>query len=138
MTVDAATPLVETSRGSLGAVVENKRVLELPLQTREVFDLIDLTPGAQRMRNSNRAGGGDATIGGGRTRAAGVFIDGVINSRTGIGATITELSTPIDAISEVRVEASAPKPSWAVPPRASSTVPLQHLRAGQARQRRGR
>ena len=108
VTVEATTPLVETSRGSLGAVVENKRVLELPLQTREVFDLIDLTPGAQRMRNSNRAGGGDVTIAGGRTRAAGVFIDGVINSRTGIGATITELSTPIDAISEVRVEASAP------------------------------
>ena len=73
-----------------------------------MFDLIDLTPGAQRMRNSNRAGGGDVTIAGGRTRAAGVFIDGVINSRTGIGATITELSTPIDAISEVRVEANAP------------------------------
>ena len=108
VTVEAATPLVETSRGSLGAVVENKRVMELPLQTREVFDLIDLTPGAQRMRNSNRAGGGDVTIAGGRTRAAGVFIDGVINSRTGIGATITELSTPIDAISEVRVEANAP------------------------------
>ena len=107
VTVEAATPLVETSRGSLGAVVENKRVLELPLQTREVFDLIDLTPGAQRMRNSNRAGGGDVTIAGGRTRAAGVFIDGVVNSRTGIGATITELSTPIDAIQEVRVEANA-------------------------------
>ncbi len=106
--VEAATPLVETSRGSLGAVVENKRVLELPLVNREVFDLLDLTPGAQRMRNSNRAGGGDVTIAGGRTRAAGVFLDGVVNSRTGIGATITELSPPVDAISEVRVEANAP------------------------------
>lgn len=108
VTVEAATPLVETSRGSLAAVVENKRVLELPLVNREVFDLIDLTPGAQRMRNSNRAGGGDVTIAGGRTRSAGVFIDGVVNSRTGIGATITELSPPVDAISEVRVEANAP------------------------------
>ncbi len=108
ITVEAATPLVETSRGSLGATVENKRVLELPLVNREVFDLLDLTPGAQRMRNSNRAGGGDVTIAGGRTRAAGVFLDGVVNSRTGIGATITELSPPVDAIEEVRVEASAP------------------------------
>ncbi len=108
VTVEAASPLVETSRGSLAAVVENKRVLELPLVNREVFDLIDLTPGAQRMRNSNRAGGGDVTIAGGRTRSAGVFLDGVVNSRTGIGATITELSPPVDAISEVRVEANAP------------------------------
>ncbi len=108
VTVEAASPLVETSRGSLAAVVENKRVLELPLVNREVFDLIDLTPGAQRMRNSNRAGGGDVTIAGGRTRSAGVFIDGIVNSRTGIGATITELSPPVDAISEVRVEANAP------------------------------
>ena len=108
VTVEAASPLLETSRGSLAAVVENKRVLELPLVNREVFDLIDLTPGAQRMRNSNRAGGGDVTIAGGRTRSAGVFIDGVVNSRTGIGATITELSPPVDAISEVRVEANAP------------------------------
>ena len=106
--VEAATPLVETTRGSLGATVENKHVLELPLVNREIFDLLDLTPGAQRMRNSNRAGGGDVTIAGGRTRSAGVFIDGVVNSRTGIGATITELSPPIDALNELRVEANAP------------------------------
>ena len=56
------------------------------------------------MRNSNRAGGGDVTIAGGCTRAAGVFIDGVINSRTGIGATIAALDEARREIDPKRIE----------------------------------
>ena len=111
VTVEGVTSLVDTTRGSVGDVIENKRVLELPLNGRQVFDLVALTPGAFRANNSRRGDVdreiADVSISGGRTRSAGVYVDGVINSRTGIGATIPELSTPIDAISEVRVDANA-------------------------------
>lgn len=60
------------------------------------------------MRTVNRADGGDISIAGGRTRSAAVYVDGVINSRTGIGATISEFSPPVDSIQEFRVEANAP------------------------------
>ncbi len=47
------------------------------------------------------------TIAGGHTRAVGLFIDGVSDGHTGIGATIIELRTPVYAIQEVHVEANA-------------------------------
>ncbi len=111
ITVEGVTSLVDTTRGSVGDVIENKRILELPLNGRQVFDLVTLTPGSFRMNQSQRGDTdrdiADVSIAGGRTRSAGVYIDGVINSRTGLGASIPELSTPIDAISEVRVDANA-------------------------------
>jgi hypothetical protein len=109
VSVEAVTPLLETTRGAVGDVVENKRVLEMPLNGRQVFDLVSLTPGSIRMSSSQRAGdSADMSIAGGRTRSAAVYLDGVINSRTGIGATIAELSPPVDSIGEFRVDSSAP------------------------------
>ena len=94
--------IVENLQVEVGSILTYDATLEVGAVT-ETVTVEATTPLVETSR-----GGGDVTIAGGRTRAAGVFIDGVINSRTGIGATITELSTPIDAISEVRVEASAP------------------------------
>jgi hypothetical protein len=109
VSVEAVTPLLETTRGAVGDVVENKRVLEMPLNGRQVFDLVSLTPGSIRMSSSQRAGdSADMTLAGGRTRSAAVYLDGVINSRTGIGATIAELSPPVDSIGEFRVDSNAP------------------------------
>jgi hypothetical protein len=109
VSVEALTPLLETTRGAVGDVVENKRVLEMPLNTRQVFDLVSLTPGSVRMSSSRRAGdSADMSLAGGRTRSAAVYLDGVINSRTGIGATIAELSPPVDSIGEFRVDSNAP------------------------------
>ena len=41
---DAA--LLESTTSDLGKVVDNRRILDLPLNTRNVFTLINLTPGA--------------------------------------------------------------------------------------------
>src|SRR5262245_39534657 len=43
--VNATAPLLETTNGTIGKVVDNKRILELPLNTRNVYSLIFLTPG---------------------------------------------------------------------------------------------
>ncbi|MCX6593700.1 MAG: TonB-dependent receptor [Acidobacteria bacterium] len=43
VTADAA--VVEATTSSVGKVVDNKRILELPLNTRNVYSLVNLTPG---------------------------------------------------------------------------------------------
>src|SRR5437773_4846123 len=43
--VRANAPLLETTSGTIGKVVDNRRILELPLNTRNVYSLIFLTPG---------------------------------------------------------------------------------------------
>ena len=45
VSVHADAALVETTASSVGKVVDNKRILELPLNTRNVYTLINLTPG---------------------------------------------------------------------------------------------
>ncbi len=43
--VAADAPLLETTSSALGRVVDNRRILALPLNTRNVYALVTLTPG---------------------------------------------------------------------------------------------
>ena len=60
ISVEAQTPLIETRSSGIGMVVENERVLELPLNGRQTLDLIYLTgmaaPSGTLERRSRRSG----------------------------------------------------------------------------------
>src|SRR5690606_21469262 len=60
--VTNAAPLLETSRATMGTVIENKQIMDLPLNGRNPFSLANLTPGVS-------TGGSGATpiMGGGRS-----------------------------------------------------------------------
>jgi hypothetical protein len=45
VTIQGDAALVEATTSSIGRVVDNKRILELPLNTRNVYSLVNLTPG---------------------------------------------------------------------------------------------
>src|SRR5437667_3259169 len=45
VSVSADAAVVEATTSSIGKVVDNKRILELPLNTRNVYSLVNLTPG---------------------------------------------------------------------------------------------
>ena len=45
ISVEADAAVVEATSSSVGKVVDNKRILELPLNTRNVYGLVNLTPG---------------------------------------------------------------------------------------------
>lgn len=45
VTIRGDAALVEATTSSIGKVVDNKRILELPLNTRNVYSLVNLTPG---------------------------------------------------------------------------------------------
>jgi len=47
VTVQSSVPLLDAAEGSLGAVVDNAKILNLPLNGRNPFDLVLLTPGTQ-------------------------------------------------------------------------------------------
>ncbi len=52
VTVTAELPLVNTSSPELGRTIENAEITNLPLVNRNVYTLLDITPGVQRNDNS--------------------------------------------------------------------------------------
>ena len=100
VSVSGSAVMVETVSGSIGHVVDNKEILELPLNGRNVFDLVNLTPASFRR-------GGEVSIAGGRTGSAMAMLDGTMNSRGGIAAQNIEMNPPVDIMQEFRVEANS-------------------------------
>ena len=53
VTVDAAAPIVDVTSAGIGTVIENERIVELPLQGRQVTDLILLAGAAVQTGQPN-------------------------------------------------------------------------------------
>jgi hypothetical protein len=105
--VSAATPLVNTSNPELGRTVENEEIVNLPIVNRNLYTLLDLTPGVQRNDNSIVLGYPEqrTLINGGMDGGAGsvnYYLDGGVNM-TGLRNTGNILPNP-DAIQEFRVQ----------------------------------
>jgi hypothetical protein len=105
--VTAAAPLVNTSSPELGRTVENAEIVNLPIVNRNLYTLLDLTPGVQRNDNSIVLGYPEqrTLINGGVDGGAGsvnYFLDGGVNM-TGLRNTGNILPNP-DAIEEFRVQ----------------------------------
>ena len=79
--VSAQTPLLQTENASLGHVVDSRKVLEMPLNGRNVFGLVALVPGVvpggqsgTTPTGTNPFAWGNYQIGGGAGLAGGVEI----------------------------------------------------------------
>jgi len=108
--VTAETPLIQTTP-TVGDVVENRRVVELPLNNRNFMQLLNLVPGVSSSGISEVGIGltntVDLTINGTRRNAINFLVDGVSN--TDVGSSITLLAIPtVDTIQEFRVITSIP------------------------------
>ncbi len=95
--VSGSALMVETTNSTVGATVQVEQILELPMPNRNVFTLVNLVPGSYY-------NGGDIGLGGGRTQAAGYYIDGINNTRGGLGGQDIEMTPPIDSMQEFKVE----------------------------------
>ena len=109
ITVDAAAPLVDVKSAGISEVVENERIVELPLQGRQVTDLIVLA-GAAVPRDigtdAARATPGSASISvaGGLSFGVGYFLDGALHNDS-----YNNLNLPLpfpDALQEFSVATS--------------------------------
>jgi outer membrane receptor protein involved in Fe transport len=110
VTVVSETPLLQTT-STVGDVVENRRVVELPLNNRNFMQLMNLVPGVTSDGTSEIGIGLTNTvnfsINGTRRNAINFLVDGVSN--TDVGSSITLLSIPtVDSIQEFRVITSVP------------------------------
>ena len=81
--VTADTPLLQTQTATLGQVVEGRTVMEMPLNGRNVLNLVALVPGVvpQGQTSGNPATGnvnswGNYQIGGGTANQSATYIDG--------------------------------------------------------------
>lgn len=110
ITVTAEAPLLQTSP-TVGDVVENRRVVELPLNNRNFMQLLTLVPGVTGSGTSEIGIGltnvVDFSINGTRRNSINFLVDGVSNSDVGSGITLLAVPT-VDSIQEFRVITSIP------------------------------
>lgn len=78
VTVEAVTPLVNAVTNTLGQVIENRRIIDLPLNGREPFALATLAPGVLPTPNNTaqHQGGSVPSISGAANFTSEVTIDG--------------------------------------------------------------
>jgi hypothetical protein len=108
--VVSEVPLVNTTNPEIGRTIETKEIENLPIVNRNVYTLLDLTPGVQRSDNSIVLGYPEqrTLINGGVDVGAGsvnYYLDGGSNM-TGIRNTGNILPNP-DAIQEFRVQTNS-------------------------------
>ena len=115
VTVEAGAVQVETRATSIGQVVDNQRIMELPLNGRDVHQLIFLAgmasypgqAGLQTVRNYPTV---VVTVAGGAPDSVGYSLDGVIHQDP-----YNNLSLPLpfpDAVQEFKVEWSGVQPQY--------------------------
>ncbi len=124
VTVESGEPLLQTQTTSLSQVVEGRTVQDMPLNGRNVMNLVALTPGvvAQGTTSGNAVanqgngsftnpnGWGNYQIGGGFANQSATLIDGApIN--TSYTNSVSLVPTQ-DAISEFRVSSNAVSPEY--------------------------
>jgi hypothetical protein len=109
--VSAQTPLLQTEDSSLGQVVESRKVLEMPLNGRNVFGLVALVPGVVPGGQSGTTPTGtnpfawaNYQIGGGQANQSATYIDGAPVNAAYVN--LTSLVPTQDAIQEFRVQTS--------------------------------
>jgi hypothetical protein len=110
VTVTADAPVVQ-STPTVGNVIENRQVVEIPLNNRNFLQLVTLVPGVTSDDTAEAGVGLTSTtnivIAGNRRSSTNYLVDGVAN--VDVGSNITLLSTPtVDSIQEFRVITSVP------------------------------
>ncbi len=111
MTVTADAPVLETTSGSMGQVVDSRRVAELPIPHGEPFKLIGLAAGVTFSRDPRLDRPFEPThivgysIDGTRANRSDVTIDGVPSTSTAnAGEVIASFVPPQDLVQEFKVQ----------------------------------
>lgn len=103
--VNSDASLLRTETGSLGQVIPNKRIADLPLNGRNFFSLITLVPGVAQPPPTS-SGPSLPRINGGRPRVNEYLYDGISALQPEPGQ--VAFNPVIDAIQEFKVEINSP------------------------------
>ena len=101
--ITAQAPVLETTNSALGKVVDNRRIGDLPLNTRNVYSLIFLTPGVSGSIGNNY-NSMSYSVNGARPTMMDTVIDGLTASFPTVnGFTGISIFPSVDAIQEFKV-----------------------------------
>ncbi len=101
--VEATTPQLQTNTAVMGTVIDARTMIELPLNSRNFFDLAALTPGSIRVASgSSVMDQRSIEIGGVRNTSTNATLDGVDFSVANVNNPAIALS--LDAIQEFKVQ----------------------------------
>src|SRR5258708_2412174 len=120
--VNAVSPLLEADTSSLGQVIENKKILDLPLNGRNPFALGLLAGNTTPMfgMGSNQP----FIAGGGRFSSNDVLLDGADNNttvnNTDIGRASIAITPSVDAVQEFKVKTNSFSAEYGMRPMPSS------------------
>ncbi|MDR3677298.1 MAG: TonB-dependent receptor [Acidobacteriota bacterium] len=106
VTVTGAGPMVHTDSGSVGTVVSQQQMAELPMPIQDVDALLKLTPGAMWGQSvSNPRINGSAYWGGNNFTLNGALADDTGNGGGPYASQLSEISLPqLDSLQEYRVD----------------------------------
>ncbi|MCX6626877.1 MAG: TonB-dependent receptor [Candidatus Solibacter sp.] len=95
---------LETTTSTMGQVVNNRQIRELPLNTRNVYSLIFLTPGVVGSTSTDSADASNWAVYGTRRQLQDIVIDGVPAAHpTANGFTGVSIFPSVDAIQEFKL-----------------------------------
>ncbi len=117
VTITGGAQLIDTTSATLSGVVENKRIIDLPLNGRNVYSLAALTPGVFGFRPAAGTGGigegfesvGRFTVNGGRDSSNAIMMDGVPVSMNANTANMNANSAvpSVEGVEEFRIQTNA-------------------------------
>jgi hypothetical protein len=102
--VSAEAPLVESETGAVGQVVNNKSIVEMPLNGRNAWHLVQMAAATVFV-----GGIGDAaeipvaSMAGGRSFSQGLWVDGGSVQKSGMARAMAELGPMVDSVQEFKV-----------------------------------
>ncbi|MFQ5738943.1 MAG: TonB-dependent receptor domain-containing protein [Acidobacteriota bacterium] len=107
ITVTDAATTVETEQGRVSGLVDRKRIEDLPLNGRNIYQLMQLTPGAVNTTSTIFEPGQNTNVNGGRANMNGFWMDGITSKGLsgGTGSGDGPGTQPnLEAIQEFRIE----------------------------------
>lgn len=110
VTVDAQAPLLDTNSNTLGQVIENRRIVDLPLNGREPFSLAQLVPGVvpvPRGQAPMHLGGSIPGMNGASNGTSEVLMDGATDTVPRNRSFLLIHTPSVDAVEEFKVQTSS-------------------------------
>ncbi len=105
--VSATTTMIDSETSTVGQVIDNKRIVELPLNGRNYLDLAQLTTGVAPSSGSRTSSKGSFSALGMRSYQTNVLLDGIDNNSRASGGQLgfeAQAVTPsIDSVQEFKV-----------------------------------
>jgi hypothetical protein len=102
--VTATAPLIESETASVGQVINNKSIVEMPLNGRNAWRLVQLSAATFFV-----GGIGDAqeipvaSMAGGRAFSQGLYVDGGSVQKSGMARAMAEMGPVVDSVEEFKV-----------------------------------